>query len=85
LISVYPNPIGNEMHLRMLLKESSLTVLIILKDVAGKEVGKWVKKVFPDEDDITLDVSFLSNGIYYLCVTSDNLHWNGVVLKQKNQ
>ncbi len=33
----------------MLLKGASVTVLIILKDVAGKEVGKWVKKVFPDD------------------------------------
>lgn len=84
LISVYPNPIGNEMHIKMVLKESSSSVSFVIKDVAGKEVGKWIKKVFSDEDEIALNVSGLSNGVYYLCVTTDNMQWNGVVVKQIN-
>jgi hypothetical protein len=84
LISVYPNPIGNEMHIKMVLKESSSSVSFVIKDVAGKEVGKWIKKVFSDEDEIALNVSGLSNGVYYLCVTTDNMQWNGVVVKQNN-
>ncbi|HQX69141.1 MAG TPA: T9SS type A sorting domain-containing protein [Bacteroidia bacterium] len=84
IVSVYPNPIGNEMHVKLLLQDASSNVLVVLKDVAGKEVGKWSKKVFSDEDDITLNVSGLSSGVYFLCVTTDNMQWNGVVVKQND-
>lgn len=64
-LSVYPNPVQNEIHVKCGLKAGEIEIL----DLSGKIIQKK-KLSFPGE--ATLDVSKLSKGVYLISILATN-------------
>jgi len=70
-LEIYPNPASNKLNFKF---ESGINehVMLILTDVLGKAVAEY-KLNIPDGNEVSLDVSYLLNGMYYY-----NIEQNGV-------
>lgn len=74
LVSIYPNPVHNVLHINLAGKTGVLEVL----DITGKSILQ--KEIL--EDHPFIDVSVLRNGIYFVKVITDNHSITGKFVKQ---
>jgi len=68
-ISVYPNPIGDELRIRFDL-QSSGDYLIEIHDVTGRVIAQQVHKQIQPGETVILNTSRFIHGIYFLKVIS---------------
>jgi len=74
LLTLYPNPVQNVLHLNLPAKTGILEVF----DITGKSLLQ--RQI--QQDNPSLDVSDLENGIYFVKVVSDNQFAIGKFVKQ---
>lgn len=67
-IRIYPNPVVNELHLR--LNKSYTSITLTLTDISGKIVRK--QGMSGSTTNLTLDVPTLSSGLYFLTIEADD-------------
>lgn len=80
-LNVFPNPANDKINMAFNLKETS-NIEIVLSDISGKQMISQSQIANQGENQISLDVSNFSNGIYVLNIKTDkgNLNYK-VVLK----
>ena len=78
-VSIYPNPVCNEVEIELEGLENGLYTLDFL-DFLGKKV--FSKDVFYDNQSVQIDISFLSNGLYMLNINNDKLNISKQFMKQ---
>lgn len=64
-ISVYPNPVGEKLHIRFHI-ENPGDFLLEIQDVTGRLICKEPQKHIYPGDIITLNTSSYTNGVYFL-------------------
>lgn len=70
-ISIFPNPAVDILTMR-LLNNNHLTFKICITNFTGYKILLFSEKEFlPEDNEITLNVASLSNGLYLLCAESD--------------
>ena len=78
LFSFYPNPASDNLYLDFNLKLHGKEKLIEIIDVNGR----MIKKINTKDDKLPIDISFLSNGFYFIKVISLNNTYSYKFLKQ---
>ena len=74
-ITVKPNPTNGQLNIN----SAQLTIdNIEIFDVVGKQYSIEAKQILPAEGTITIDISRLANGMYFLKIQTDN----GIVTKK---
>ncbi len=70
-LMIYPNPARHNVNIVMTSAEHN-NVFIKIMDLNGKEVINTTKPVCEGENKISMDVSILKNGIYFISVANGN-------------
>jgi len=69
-VSMYPNPADNLLNIRSAQSINNIKIVSV--------IGQEVKSVNPATNQITLDISNLESGIYFVTITTEN----GSVIKK---
>ncbi len=77
-VTVFPNPAGNRITLRLHLPAEE-NMLVILTDVTGKEAGRWTME--KGESELGIDASAFAGGMYFLRTADGKLSAKVVVEK----
>ena len=80
--SIYPNP-TNGIFFLSFKEQSREEVKVRVFDISGKEVLQ-TRGAFIDTNTQKLDLSQVSNGVYFLLVELENKYWSQKIIKQKN-
>lgn len=71
VVSTYPNPCSNMLNVT-LLQPNIDKFRLFIKNITGQIVYELPERVFQQENIITLDLSGLCNGLYFLQLISEN-------------
>jgi PKD repeat protein len=72
-ISIFPNPARELLNVKIVLLNSE-RVELLMKDVVGRSIGKYILNSYGQTIDKQIDVSRVSPGIYYLEFNTENSH-----------
>ena len=64
-ISVYPNPVGDELRIRFNIQKPG-DFLLEVQDVTGRLIGQELRKQINPGDVVILNTSAYTNGVYFL-------------------
>ena len=64
-LTIYPNPTNDILHIVYTGATHALPVQIEVYNIAGQSVGENLR-VCPNDNDTTIDISHLANGLYFL-------------------
>jgi PKD repeat protein len=72
-ISIFPNPARELLNVKIVLLNSE-RVELIMKDVVGRSIGKYILNSYGQTINKQIDVSKVSPGVYYLEFNTQNSH-----------
>ena len=64
-ISVYPNPVGDELRIRFNIEKTG-DYLLEIQDVTGRLISQELRKQINPGDIVSLNTSAFTNGVYFL-------------------
>ena len=64
-ISVYPNPVGDELRIRFNIEKTG-DYLLEIQDVNGRLISQELRKQINPGDIVSLNTSAFTNGVYFL-------------------
>ncbi|WP_062053086.1 peptidoglycan DD-metalloendopeptidase family protein [Aquimarina longa] len=80
IFAMFPNPVTETTRLK-LLEKLDQNANIIIQDITGKEVYKKLYTLDNKLEEITIDLSFLKNNLYFLTIKGNND--NNTLFKRK--